>query len=216
MENRNSKHGRLFVVMTLLIAIVAVILAWLNPFGDDAKHLENNQIETTSRITCPSVTITYTITTTTTTCSTSSSTFTTTETTSTATTTSEIAVETTTVIPYQEEVYEEAIEQNSPVCFDESYHSWQNELTYYSGPWGCYGASGRTLVNDYSCACNSLPLGTIVHIESDDGSICGDYRVDDTGGMADNVIDIFYADYQYVPSYFANAGRISCQVWIVE
>ena len=89
-------------------------------------------------------------------------------------------------------------------------------MTYYSGKIGCKGASGRQLLNDYSVACNSIPLGTIVHIESSDGSVCGDYRVDDTGGMSNNVIDIFYSSYDNVPSSFRRDGRVSCTVYIVE
>lgn len=91
-----------------------------------------------------------------------------------------------------------------------------DEMTYYSGPYGCYGAAGRTLINDYSVACNSIPLGTIVYIQSSDGSVDGYYRVDDTGGMGNNVIDIFYSDYSYTPYSFRQAGRVSCTVWIVE
>lgn len=90
------------------------------------------------------------------------------------------------------------------------------ELTYYSGPTGCKGRYNRTLANDYSIACNSLPDGTIVHIESDNGEINGDYRVDDTGGMGNKVIDIFYCSYNNVPKNFKRDGRISCTVWIVE
>lgn len=91
-----------------------------------------------------------------------------------------------------------------------------SEMTYYSGPYGCYGAAGTTLINNYSVACNSIPLGTTVYIQSSDGSIDGYYRVDDTGGMGNSVIDIFYSDYSYVPEPFATNGRVSCQVWIVE
>lgn len=90
-----------------------------------------------------------------------------------------------------------------------------SEMTYYSGGYGCYGASGRTLINNYSVACNSIPLGTIVYIKSSDGSIDGTYRVDDTGAMGGHVIDIFYSNYSNVPSSFRNLGRVSCEVWIV-
>ena len=90
-----------------------------------------------------------------------------------------------------------------------------SEMTYYSGSYGCYGASGRTLVNNYSVACNSIPLGTIVYIKSSDGSINGTYRVDDTGAMGSHVIDIFYSNHSNVPSSFRNLGRVSCEVWIV-
>ena len=90
-----------------------------------------------------------------------------------------------------------------------------SEMTYYSGSYGCYGASGRTLINNYSVACNSIPLGTTVYIKSSDGSVDGYYRVDDTGGMGDHVIDIFYSDYSNTPSSFRQLGRVSCEVWIV-
>ena len=90
-----------------------------------------------------------------------------------------------------------------------------SEMTYYSGSYGCYGASGRTLIDNYSVACNSIPLGTIVYIKSSDGSVDGYYRVDDTGGMGDHVIDIFYSDYSNTPSSFRQLGRVSCEVWIV-
>lgn len=90
-----------------------------------------------------------------------------------------------------------------------------SEMTYYSGSYGCYGASGRTLINNYSVACNSIPLGTTVYIKSSDGSVDGYYRVDDTGEMGDHVIDIFYSDYSNTPSSFRLLGRVSCEVWIV-
>ena len=119
-------------------------------------------------------------------------------------------------------IYEEPIieEDDDDTYYEESdglTRNWTvDEMTYYSGPYGCYGAAGRTLINDYSVACNSIPLGTIVYIQSSDGSVDGYYRVDDTGGMGNNVIDIFYSDYSYTPYSFRQAGRVSCTVWIVE
>ena len=119
-------------------------------------------------------------------------------------------------------IYEEPIieEDDDDTYYEESdglTRNWTvDEMTYYSGPYGCYGAAGRTLINNYSVACNSIPLGTIVYIQSSDGSVDGYYRVDDTGGMGDNVIDIFYSDYSYTPYSFRQAGRVSCTVWIVE
>lgn len=111
-------------------------------------------------------------------------------------------------------------EEDDDTYYEESDSLTRNwtvdEMTYYSGPYGCYGAAGRTLINNYSVACNSIPLGTIVYIQSSDGSVDGYYRVDDTGGMGDNVIDIFYSDYSYTPYSFRQAGRVSCTVWIVE
>lgn len=113
---------------------------------------------------------------------------------------------------YEEDTNDIYEEQNNKLQ-----RNWSvSEMTYYSGPYGCYGASGRTLINNYSVACNSIPLGTIVYIKSSDGSVDGYYRVDDTGGMGNNVIDIFYSDYSYTPSSFRQLGRVPCQVWIVE
>lgn len=118
-------------------------------------------------------------------------------------------------------IYEEPIiEEDDDTYYEESDSLTRNwtvdEMTYYSGPYGCYGAAGRTLINNYSVACNSIPLGTIVYIQSSDGSVDGYYRVDDTGGMGDNVIDIFYSDYSNTPYSFRQAGRVSCTVWIAE
>ena len=118
-------------------------------------------------------------------------------------------------------IYEEPIieEDDDDTYYEESdglTRNWTvDEMTYYSGPYGCYGAAGRTLINNYSVACNSIPLGTIVYIQSSDGSVDGYYRVDDTGGMGDHVIDIFYSDYSNTPSSFRQLGRVSCEVWIV-
>lgn len=125
------------------------------------------------------------------------------------TTTTVIEEEETLVAPDLSEV---VYEDNTVTHIDTSV----NQMTYYSSRSGCKSASGRTLLNDYSCACNSVPLGTILHIESSDGSVNGDYRVDDRGGMSDNVVDIFYSSYNNVPPSFKSNGRVSCTVWIVE
>ena len=118
---------------------------------------------------------------------------------------------------YEEPIIEEDDDDTYCEESDSLTRNWTvDEMTYYSGPYGCYGAAGRTLINNYSVACNSIPLGTIVYIQSSDGSVDGYYRVDDTGGMGDNVIDIFYSDYSYTPYSFRQAGRVSCTVWIVE
>ena len=109
-----------------------------------------------------------------------------------------------------------SINNNTSSSSSNLIRNWSvTEMTYYSGSYGCYGASGRTLINNYSVACNSIPLGTTVYIKSSDGSIDGYYRVDDTGSMGGNVIDIFYSDYSNTPSSFRNLGRVSCEVWIV-
>lgn len=117
-------------------------------------------------------------------------------------------------IPAESTITEEVID--TTLVYEQTEIVCVNQLTYYSGSYGCKGRWGRTLINNYSCASNYFDDGTIIHIESDDGSINGDYRVDDTGGMTNNVVDIFFSDYSNVPYPFSRDGRISCRVWIVE
>lgn len=128
------------------------------------------------------------------------------------------SVVTTTTVSIEEntEYVVEYYYEEEPTTIYEDTSYFIMDLTYYSGDWNCYGYSGTTLLNDYSVACNSFPQGTIIHIESLDGTIYGDYRVDDIGEMPYNTIDIFYSDYSYVPYEFAQNGRIECKVWIVE
>lgn len=204
----SKRKGKIVVIVILLVTILSVIFAFT--YKDDRVIETNEVVSTTTRITvgtCKATTSIITYTTTTTTSTMTSTTCVETETTVTSTLTSEA----------ETQAYVE-VEQDNPVCNDPYNNQiWSiNELTYYSGPYGCYGAYGRTLINDYSIASNVLPDGTIVHIESWDGTINGDYRVDDTGGMGDNVIDIFYSDYSYTPYDFAVAGRIGCDVWILN
>lgn len=77
----------------------------------------------------------------------------------------------------------------------------EEENPLYSLPLGhytltAYEWTGNTCANGeyptegYTIACNSLPLGTRVYIEG-----YGFYTVEDRGGMADNVIDIYLGDY---------------------
>lgn len=51
-------------------------------------------------------------------------------------------------------------------------------------------ANGEYPSKGYTIACNSLPIGTRVWIEG-----YGEFVVEDRGGMADNVIDIYLGDY---------------------
>lgn len=89
------------------------------------------------------------------------------------------------------------------------------QATYYCGNAGVtYGAAGRTLQSGYSCASNLFPMGTILYIESDSFP-SGYYRVDDRGGMANNVLDMYYG-YGSVPSAFAWAGRVNVTVYVVD
>lgn len=222
-------------IFTSLAALITAIMVVIITDYDKAEKqseawAEPTTISTTDDVTTEtSVTTSTTSMTTTTTTDTTSSTSTTTTSTTTTTTTTTI-VATTEYIEIEEEAvlveeYQTYDETVDTVTEEEIYYETQsnmsinytiNELTYYSGPSGCCGRWGRTLLNNYSVASNLLPDGTIVHIESSDGSICGDYRVDDTGGMGNNVIDIFYTDYANVPYTFARDGRISCTAWVYE
>lgn len=216
----------------MIIAAVAIICFFGCDSNEDSNDIYVETIPVMTTITVKSDTSTTTSTTTPTSTTTS-----TTETTSSMSTTTAIETTNTTVelvdaeltapaledvdfttyteaVPVEPTITEEVIditpvyEQTEIVCV--------NQLTYYSGSYGCKGRCGRTLVNNYSCASNYFDDGTIIHIESDDGSINGDYRVDDTGGMSNNVVDIFFSDYSNVPYPFSRDGRISCKVWIVE
>lgn len=210
-----------FISLATMI-IVAIVTIMLMGCDNEKKQSKTTKVQVSTTISTTDVTTETSATTSTTTTDTTSSTSTTTSTTTTIATT-EYTEETVLVEEYQQ-TYTETV--TVPVTEEETYYETQsnnmainysiNELTYYSGPSGCYGSCGRTLLNDYSIASNLLPDGTIVHIESDDGSICGDYRVDDTGGMGSNVIDIFYTDYSNVPYPFSRDGRISCTVWVYE
>ena len=80
------------------------------------------------------------------------------------------------------------------------------ELTAYEWT-GNPCANGNYPTTGYTVACNSLPLGTRIYIEG-----YGEYVVEDRGGMADNVIDIYYGD---VDACF-QFGRRSAQVYIIN
>lgn len=108
----------------------------------------------------------------------------------------------------------------------ESYTS-ENSSNYcgtFEATWYCavdmgysmapYGSSGRTLETGYSVASNYFPSGTLLYIEGN--GVTGTYRVDDTGGMANNVIDFYYWDRSYIPNSFLVAGRINIQVYVIQ
>ena len=216
-------------LFTSLAAIIIVSMTIIMFMGCDKENKQSSMVQipvtvsTTDVTTETSVTTSTTATNTTTITDTTSSISTSTITTATTIVTTEYTEEET-VLVEEYQTYTETVA--IPVTEEETYYEETqsnmtinysiNELTYYSGPIGCYGRWGRTLLNDYSIASNLLPDGTIVHIESEDGSICGDYRVDDTGGMGNNVIDIFYTDYSNVPYSFSRDGRIPCTVWVYE
>lgn len=98
-----------------------------------------------------------------------------------------------------------------------------NYIGTFEGTWYCgtdmgystppYGSSGRTLETGYSVASNYFPSGTLLYIEG--AGITGAYRVDDTGGMSNNVIDFYYWDRAFVPQSFLVSGRINIEVYIL-
>lgn len=85
------------------------------------------------------------------------------------------------------------------------------DMGYTSQP---YGSSGRYLESGYSIASNSIPSGSIVKIVG--GGIDGTYRVDDCGGMPNNVIDFYYWDRSCIPNSFLNLGRINIEVYLIS
>lgn len=69
-------------------------------------------------------------------------------------------------------------------------------LTAYCACEQCCGksdgitASGTVATQGRTVACNSLPFGTVLSINGHE------YTVEDTGGMRDGVIDVFFDDHQ--------------------
>jgi 3D (Asp-Asp-Asp) domain-containing protein len=80
------------------------------------------------------------------------------------------------------------------------------ELTAYEAT-GSPCANGNYPTVGYTVACNSLPLGTRIHIAG-----YGDYVVEDTGGMGGGVIDIYLGDSASCIQF----GRQSAEVFIYE
>lgn len=80
------------------------------------------------------------------------------------------------------------------------------ELTAYEWT-GNRCANGNYPTCNYTVACNSLPLGTQIFIEG-----MGTYVVEDRGGMADSVIDIYMGDYDTCIQF----GRRTANVYIIE
>lgn len=98
--------------------------------------------------------------------------------------------------PVEEEVVES--ESKTPIGF--------YELTAYEWT-GNPCANGNYPTAGYTVACNSLPLGTRIYIEG-----YGEYTVEDRGGMADNVIDIYMGDYDSCIQF----GRRTATVSIID
>lgn len=80
------------------------------------------------------------------------------------------------------------------------------ELTAYEWT-GNPCSNGNYPTEGYTVACNSLPLGTRIYIEG-----YGEYTVEDRGGMAGNVIDIYMGDYDSCIQF----GRRSALIYLLE
>tara|TARA_R100001443_G_scaffold30657_3_gene44446 strand:- start:765 stop:3482 length:2718 start_codon:yes stop_codon:yes gene_type:complete len=76
----------------------------------------------------------------------------------------------------------------------------------YEGFSQTVGASGRKLIPGYSVASNYYPQGTILDIDGKE------YRVDDTGGMALNVVDFYAGDDKEMYDSFAKKKIKSVKV----
>lgn len=68
-------------------------------------------------------------------------------------------------------------------------------------------ANGNYPTEGYTIASNTLPIGTRVYIEG-----IGERTVEDTGGMAGNVIDVYLGD----PSACVQFGRQNAAVYVLE
>lgn len=93
------------------------------------------------------------------------------------------------------------------------------DMTYYSATALGHisppcGASGNRLIEGYSVACDFLPYGTLIYIESD--YLNGTFRVDDCGTGSTNTIDVYYWDNANVPYDFAQAGRVPITITVIE
>ena len=210
-----SKIRSLYIVaytMCMILTLIALctgVIFIVSSNNDTMLEKEINDV--------PIVTSTCCITTTTTSITTTTTVVTT------VTTTSETTINTTTEehIEYYYEEESEYIEEDIYIeeeIPDENYtsdgtHYGTFEATYYEGGVGTYGAAGTDLISGYSIASNIFPLGSLIRIEG--SGLDGIYRVDDRGGMANNVLD-FYYQYGDTPSDFQFYGRMDVEVYLVS
>ena len=229
-KNERSKMNpslKRCIAITITLFIIGAIISLSenqqHEYADNASVKQNDVVVTTSISnlnTRPKSTTSKTTTKLTTTT-------TTVATTTTVTTTEEIYYEEEyedTYSYYEEEEYiytdiEESVDNssNQEVVAGESSGSETYygtfEGTFYEGGVGTYGYSGRDLISGYSVASNYFPQGSIIRIEG--SGLDGVYRVDDTGGMAGNVID-FYYQYGDTPDWFWCYGRVNIEVYLVN
>lgn len=170
-----------------------------------------NHINTRSDVQC--TTTTSKTTTTTTTATTESRTTTTTTETTTMSTSTETEVATISDVAIETETT-----CGGDICHTEPLSGYW-DMTYYSATALGHttppcGASGNQLIEGYSVACDSLPFGTLIYLDSD--YISGTFRVDDCGTGNNHTIDIYYWDNANVPYDFAQAGRVPVTITILE
>ena len=163
-------------------------------------------------------TTTTSVTTTTTTTATTESRMTTTIETTTTSTSTEIETKIATIsdVAIETEIVETTC--GGDTCYAQPLSGYW-DMTYYSATSLGYttppcGASGNQLIEGYSVACDSLPFGTLIYLDSD--YISGTFRVDDCGTGSMNTIDVYYWDNANVPYDFAQAGRVPVTITIIE
>jgi hypothetical protein len=174
-----------------------------------------NHINTRSDAQCTTSMTSVAITTTTT--ATTESRTTTTETTMTSTST-ETEAEATTISDVAIETGAVETTCGGDICHTEPLSGYW-DMTYYSATALGHttppcGASGNQLIEGYSVACDSLPFGTLIYLDSD--YISGTFRVDDCGTGNNHTIDVYYWDNANVPYDFAQAGRVPVTITILE
>ena len=115
---------------------------------------------------------------------------------------------------FREDLTEEAEEmiteeaEDVPEASESGYGTYLGvyELTAYEWTGNCC-ANGNYPTTGYTVACNSLALGTHIYIEG-----YGEYVVEDRGGMAGNVIDIYLGDSESCRQF----GRRSANVYLMN
>ena len=137
-------------------------------------------------------------------------------TTTTETTTTSTSTETETEVT--DVVIETETTCGGDICHTEPLSGYW-DMTYYSATALGHttppcGASGNQLVEGYSVACDSLPFGTLIYLDSD--YISGTFRVDDCGTGNSHTIDVYYWDNANVPYDFAQAGRVPVAITILK
>ena len=102
----------------------------------------------------------------------------------------------------EETTEEETTEEEQPSMT----YLGEYELTAYEWT-GSPCANGNYPTLNYTVASNTIPMGSRLYIEG-----LGDYVVEDRGGMAGNVIDVYMGDYSTCIQF----GRQLANVYIYE